>query len=246
MFALSLFLLFASAALTHAQETPSNLTFEGGESFSVPFELVDNRIFVGVWLEGKGPFRFILDTGGYGGFSVETARRIGAKLGNEVQGRGAGESVVTAWETVVRETRVGNGKAGLALKEQDFRVFDFSDMRHVFGSETFDGVIGLPVFSQAVVRVDYGKRLLTFTKPSSFTYKGKAAPVEFELERFLPIVRGEVGGLPARLGLETGDRVVAVDGKRVEGLKLTHTRESFKDARRKRVRPTVHTGAATR
>ncbi len=205
--ALSLFLLLTNVALTRAQETPSNLAFEGGESFGVPFELVDNRIFVGVWLEGKGPFRFILDTGGYGGMSVETARRIGAKLGNEVQGRGAGESVVKAWETVVKETRIGDrSKGGLVLKDQDFRVFDFSDMRHVFGSETFDGIIGLPVFSQAVVRVDYGKQLLTFTKPSSFSYRGKAAPVEFELERFLPIVRGEVDGTPARLGLDTGDR----------------------------------------
>lgn len=204
--ALSLFLLFVNARPTRAQAKASSLTFEGGESFTVPFELVDNRIFVGVWLEGKGPFRFILDTGAGGGFSVETAKRIGAKLGNETEARGAGESVVKAWETVVKQTRVGGGKAGLILKEQDFHVFDFSDMRHVFGSETFDGVIGLPVFSQAVVRVDYGRRLLTFTKPSAFSYAGRAAPVEFELERFLPIVRGEVDGIPSRLGLDTGDR----------------------------------------
>lgn len=144
----ALLLVPVLAGVAAKAQASSNLTFEGGESFGVPFELVDNRIFVGAWLEGKGPFRFILDTGGYGGLSLETARRIGAKLGNEVQGRGAGESVVTAWETVVKETRVGNGKAGLVLKDQDFRVFDFSDMRHVFGSETFDGVIGLPVFSQ--------------------------------------------------------------------------------------------------
>jgi hypothetical protein len=210
-----------AGAVVRAQGAASNLTFEGGESFTVPFELVDNRIFVGVWLEGKGPFRFILDTGGYGGMSAETARKIGAKLGNEVEGRGAGESVVKAWETVVGETRIGDGKGGLVLKGQDFRVFDFSDMRHVFGSEVFDGIIGLPVFSQAVVRVDYGKRLLTFTKPSSFSYGGKAAPVEFELERFLPIVRGEVDGLPVRLGLDTGDRsAFTLKGPFVEGHRL--------------------------
>ena len=84
LFALSLFLLLAHVAASRAQEQPpSNLTFEGGDSFSVPFELVDNRIFVGVWLEGKGPFKFILDTGGYGGISVETAKRIGARLGKK-------------------------------------------------------------------------------------------------------------------------------------------------------------------
>ena len=189
----------ASAQVT----TPDNLTFAGGKtSFTVPFELVDNRIFVNVTLEGRGPFKFILDTGGYGGISVETAKKIGAKLGNEVEGRGAGETIVKAWETSVAETRIG----GLVLKNQDYRVFDFSDMRHVFGSQTFDGVIGLPVFSQTVVRVDYARRTLTFNEPSKFDYKGSGAPVTFELERFLPIIRGEVDGAQVRLGLDTGDR----------------------------------------
>jgi ABC-type amino acid transport substrate-binding protein len=197
-------LLASSAATVRAQvTTPTNLTFDGGKSsFTVPFELVDNRIFVGVTLDGRGPFKFILDTGGYGGFSVETAKRIGAKLGNEIEARGAGESVVKAWETSVAETRIG----GLVLKNQDYHVFDFSDMRHIFGSQGFDGVIGLPVFSQAVVRVDYARRLLTFTDPSKFKYAGAGASVPFELERFLPIIRGEVDAVPVRLGLDTGDR----------------------------------------
>lgn len=133
LFALSLFLLLTHVAQTRAQ---SNLTFEGGESFNVPFELVDNRIFVGVWLEGKGPFRFILDTGGYGGISLETAKRIGARLGN-VGARGPADEA----------------------------------------------------------------------------------------------------------GLKVGDRVVAVEGRSVESLKLISTRESLKDARRKSVRLTVQTGA---
>ena len=50
LFALSFFLLLANAAATRAQGAQSNLTFEGGEPLTVPFELVDNRIFVRVWL----------------------------------------------------------------------------------------------------------------------------------------------------------------------------------------------------
>jgi hypothetical protein len=199
---LALLVSFASEARAQVS-TQNNLTFTGGKSsFTMPFELVDNRIFVPVMLEGKGPFRFILDTGGYGGISVETAKKIGAKLGNEVEGRGAGEAIVKAWETSVTETRVG----GLVLKNQDYRVFDFSDMRHVFGSQVFDGIIGLPVFSRTVVRVDYARRTLTFTEPSKFDYRGGGAIIPFELERFLPIIRGEVDGTQVRLGLDTGDR----------------------------------------
>ncbi|HZT57559.1 MAG TPA: aspartyl protease family protein [Pyrinomonadaceae bacterium] len=199
----ALLLLLAAPAVSCAQGQPSNLTFlDGRESFTVPFEMVDNRIFVGVWLEGKGPFKFVLDTGGNAALSVETAKKIGAKLGNEIRGSGAGESVVTAWETSVAETRIG----GLALKGQGYNVFDFSDMRHVFGAQTFDGVIGLPIFSQTVVRVDYARKLLTFTKPSSFRYGGAGASVPLELNGFIPVVRGEVDGVGARFGLDTGDR----------------------------------------
>ncbi|HEV7891150.1 MAG TPA: aspartyl protease family protein [Pyrinomonadaceae bacterium] len=214
-----LFLVMLLAAMARAQvATPNNLTFVGGKSsFTMPFELVDNRIFVNVTLDGRGPFRFILDTGGYGSISVETAKKIGAKLGNEIEGRGAGETIIKAWETSVAETRVG----GLVLKDQDYRVFDFSDMRHVFGSQTFDGVIGLPVFSQAVVRVDYARRLLTFTEPSKFAYAGRGATVPFELKRFLPIIRGEVDDAPVRLGLDTGDRsAFTLKGPFVEEHKL--------------------------
>ena len=196
-------LLSAAARGQLRAEPPSGLTWAGKDSFNVPFELVDNRIFVDVRIEGKGPFKFILDTGGGGaGFSVEAAQKIGARLGREIQGRGAGEKIITAWETSVKEIRIG----GLVLRDQDCRVFDFSDARHVFGSQRFDGIIGQPVFARAVVRVDYARRLLTFTKPSRFKYRGAAAPVPFELERFLPIVRGEVDGVAARFGLDTGDR----------------------------------------
>jgi len=47
-------------------------------------------------------------------------------------------------------------------------------------------------------------------------------------------------------GLKVGDRVVALDGKSVDSLKLIATREGLKDARRKSVRLTVQSGATTR
>lgn len=221
-FCLCLLLQAALAAVACAQDAASNLTFaDGRDSFTVPFELVDNRIFVEVWLDGRGPFKFILDTGGDGIISEEAAARIGAKRGAVVEGRGAGESIVRAWQTSVRETRLG----GLALKDQPFTVFDFSDLRHVFGAQTFDGVIGLSVFSQSVVRVDYERLQLTFTRPSKFTYSGAGPRVPFERERLIPVIRGEVDGIAARFGLDTGDRsAFTLKGPFVE---QNHLRERY-------------------
>jgi hypothetical protein len=219
---LCLLLQAALAAVACAQAVPSNLTFaDGRDSFTVPFELVDNRIFVEVWLDGKGPFKFILDTGADGILSNEAAQVIGAKRGAEVEGRGAGESIVKAWQTSARETRLG----WLTLKDQPFNVFDFSDLRHVFGAQRFDGVVGLSVFSQAVVRIDYERRRLTFTRPEKFSYGGAGVAVPFERERLVPVIRGEVDGTPARFGLDTGDRsAFTLKGPFVE---QNHLRERY-------------------
>jgi hypothetical protein len=61
---LHLSMLFAILTQCNALEFKSNLALMPGKgSFNMPFELVDNRIFIDVQLNGKGPFKFILDTG---------------------------------------------------------------------------------------------------------------------------------------------------------------------------------------
>jgi hypothetical protein len=143
-----------------------------------------------------------LDNGGYGYISKEMARALGLDLGAEVQGTGSGAKVVSARETVVKDVRLGE----LHITNQDFRVFDFFESRHVFGNERFDGVIGLPVFEKAVVRVDYEHGSLTFTPLAKFHYHGRGTVVPFTLQRFLPLVHGEIDGIAGIFGIDTGDR----------------------------------------
>jgi hypothetical protein len=61
---LTLAMLFVMLTQCNAQDSKSSLALTSGKSsFNMPFELVDNRIFIDVQLNGKGPFKFILDTG---------------------------------------------------------------------------------------------------------------------------------------------------------------------------------------
>ena len=61
----------------------------GKTSSTLPFELIDNRVFVEVQLNGKGRFHFILDTGA-GGFSVveSVARELDLKIEDAGEGQG--------------------------------------------------------------------------------------------------------------------------------------------------------------
>lgn len=62
---LCLLVQLAAAAPSHARGSqapaPGWELVNGKTSFGIPFELVDNRIFIGVMLNGRGPYRFILD-----------------------------------------------------------------------------------------------------------------------------------------------------------------------------------------
>lgn len=203
IFLLAQTLFAASSHALDSQSSPPSFKIANGKtSFSVPFELVDNRIFINVRLNGEGPYHFILDSGGYGQISLELAREINLPLGEEGRGIGAGQNVLVARETKVAEMRIGD----LYLTNQDMRAFSYADARHVFGSKPFHGVIGLPVFQHLVVKVDYERRRLTFTIPSHFKYRGAGTVIPFELERFAPIVKGEIDGVTTKFTIDTGSR----------------------------------------
>lgn len=70
-------ILLAYASASQASDNCATLLNESAHAlavptgravgFSIPFDLIDNRIFVSVCLNGQGPFKFIFDTGAYSG-----------------------------------------------------------------------------------------------------------------------------------------------------------------------------------
>lgn len=172
-------------------------------SVIVPFRLVDNRIFVDIRLNGRGPFRVIFDTGGDNIITPEVARTLGLAVKSVGQSGGTGENLVERGETRVDEMKIGDR---LLMKNQDFAVISFADAPNVFGSERVDGIIGLEVLQKFVVRIDYAHRRLTFRDPAQFSYKGSGAVLSFERPHLVPVVSGEVDGIAGKFGIDTGAR----------------------------------------
>jgi predicted aspartyl protease len=175
----------------------------GKTHISIPFDLIDNRIVIDVKLDGKGPFRFIFDSGAVSVVSMELAREIGLKVeGLTKGGSGVGESTVERGETKISDTEVGR----LHLKDEDFGVLSFSDNKYVFGANRIDGIIGYPLFKRFVVQIDYERRQLTFTEPSEFAYKGQGTVVPIDFDYHLPLIKGELDGVPGIFVIDTGAR----------------------------------------
>jgi len=185
-------------------QAESLFSFAGGKTTAkVPFELIDNRVFVEVRLNGVGPFHFILDTGA-GGFSIadDVAQRLKLQIEDAGQGNGVGEKTVRTGRTHIAKAELGP----LRFEDVEVNVFPGGDSGNVFGRKPMDGIVGLEVFQHVVVRHDYMRKVLTFTLPGAFDYRGRGVVVHFVRTRFLPIVDADLDGVQGKFGIDTGAR----------------------------------------
>jgi Aspartyl protease/PDZ domain len=172
-------------------------------SFTLPFDLVDNRVFIEVRLNGRGPFHFLLDTGAGGvTISADVRQQLALHVADAGAGQGVGEKTVTAGAAQLAQLQMGE----LTLANLETNVMDLSDAPQVFGTKHFDGIIGLPVFERMVVKHDYLNRVLTLTSPDEFGYNGTGVIVHFERPRQIPVVAGVLDGVAGNFGVDTGAR----------------------------------------
>ena len=192
---LILLLLAASFAASDRNSADS-------QAFTLPFELIDNRVFIEVRLNGKGPYHFILDTGAGATMGDNVARKLGLKAEDAGEGQGVGEKQQHFGRTQIAEVQIGE----LRLRDVEFGVTSLDDSPQVFGARPVDGIIGREVFERMVVKHDYIHRILTFTDPRKFNYSGPGLIVPFERPRQIPVVDAELDGIHGKFGVDTGAR----------------------------------------
>jgi hypothetical protein len=173
----------------------------GKTSTSVPFELINNHIYVQVKLNGKGPFRLLCDTGGANIVTPELAAELGLKAQGALQGRGVGEQSEDVGLASVDSLQLGDA----TVDKQLFAVFPMGPFGKVEGI-SFGGLVGYEIFKRFVVKVDYESSQLTLTLPDAFQYQGKGSVVAFRFNEHIPQVDGEIDGVPGRFDLDTGSR----------------------------------------
>jgi predicted aspartyl protease len=190
-------------ALGHATAQTA-VTFNSGKfSTSVPFELIDGRIFVSVTVNGEGPFAFIFDTGGNAVISTKVAERLCLSAGNTETGTGTGEKPITAVDTTVRELQMGD----LRLSNVAFHAISLDDAPAVFGKQPLDGIIGFPILENLIVEVDYEANHLTLTLPSAYMPRNSGTTLHFERLRWVPLVDATLDGIRGKFGVDTGARL---------------------------------------
>ena len=196
--------LSAWAAATSAPSAVAALSLPPGQRrVTLPFELIDNRLFVQAKVNGRGPLHFIFDTGGGNILDTEVARSLGLPLQDSFTMPGAGDGTLPAWRTRVDEAQVG----ALQMQQLPFVVLPLQALRRAIGFARLDGLIGHEVLRRFVVQLDFVKNQITLSEPDqqANTPAGTTAlPIEFSGN--LPLITGHVDGVPARMVIDSGDR----------------------------------------
>jgi Aspartyl protease/PDZ domain len=195
-----------NVAVTDAQFAPPappspDFAIAGGTSTTVPFELLNNHIYVQVKIDGKGPYRMLCDTGGANVVTPEAMKAMSLASEGALQGRGVGEASEDVGVAKVQTLQLGE----VTLRDQTFFVYPMAAFTQVEGVSS-SGLMGYEVFKRFVVTVDYENHRLTLTLPSAFTYTGKGTVVPFKFNNHIPQVAGEIDGVPGLFDIDTGSR----------------------------------------
>ena len=185
-----------SASRFTAPAPPRDFTLHGAAQASVPIALASNHIYLDdVSVDGSGPFRFILDTGGEDILTPQAAQRL--------------HLPVTKDRTTVRSLRIG----GAEMVSQRFSVLPIDLSVKRGDGVQIDGMLGYQLFERFVTRIDYADRLLTLSLPAGPSAQASAplpaasaAVVSLGFDGTLALVHAAVDGLSGSFVIDTGNR----------------------------------------
>lgn len=182
---------------------PRDWSLPGGR-VTVPFRLLNNHIIVDARVNGRGPFPFLVDTGGHGIVTPSTASALDLREQGESEATGAGEHVATSGYAQVESIQVGNA----LLFHQTVTELDFSPV-DVEGL-ALGGMIGVEFFERFVIKIDYGARTLTLIDPANFSALDRVRAgraTHFNFYSHMPEVVGDLDGYRGLFNIDTGSRV---------------------------------------
>lgn len=175
----------------------------GATQTSIPFDLVENHVYLDLKLNGKGPFRFIYDTGGSNIVDPGVAQAIGATGHGSMQGGGVGSTTESLSFATVDEMQIGDA----VLKDQLFAVAPTRQGFGMSGGQPVDGLIGFEVLSRFITTFDYGSNHVILQLPNSTqTASNGSAPLPFVLDGQQPQFACSINGISSQCTLDTGSR----------------------------------------
>ncbi|KGM55574.1 hypothetical protein N800_12695 [Lysobacter daejeonensis GH1-9] len=167
----------------------------------VPLELVDGRIYVQAHVNGRGPFRFAVDTGASGVGRADAS--LVAALDLAVHGQTTtsdGVQSATVDTTHIDSLALG----GLVRTHVEVITRDYGSRTSV--QARFAGILGREFFADGLLVIDYPRKRLTFSRTQGLSTTDANA-LAYERAFRVPVTIGDVQTLG---NLDTGANVAFV------------------------------------
>ena len=166
--------------------------------FAVPFRMIDNREFVDAYVNGKGPFAFVVDTGSISLITPEVAAAVGIASVDAGLSGGVGEKREPMRHAVLDRLTFGD----VSLTKLPVGVGSLRAIRDAIGFARFDGIIGSDVLRRYRTRIDgIGAGVMQLSDAAAV---GVALPFRVVDDEI--VVAGSVNGIAGDFIVDTGDR----------------------------------------
>jgi len=171
----------------------------GARSTTVPIRIEAHKILVDVKLDGRGPFPFVLDTGGHFILTATTARRLGLSV---LAANPARAPWTSSGFVRVRELRIGEA----VVREGVAHMIPYPFVRVERGPlPPKAGWLGLELFERFSAIVDPVRRTLTLTPLRGRHARYPGVRVPLTLDEDAPLVPCRVGGMAGECMVDTGN-----------------------------------------
>src|SRR5579871_647619 len=125
---------------------------------TVPLQIVNNHLYLSVMLNGRGPFTFVLDSGGDYIVTPDVAAALAAKSSGSMQLGGVGSATEAAGFTRLESIGIG----GAVVRNQYAIVLPIATGFGMAEGMRIDGMVGYQLLARFLTTVDYANSKITF------------------------------------------------------------------------------------
>ncbi len=218
-------LLVCFAVWSASGQAPAPRSAEGqnsavqSEVYSAPLELIHDKPYVSVMVNGRGPFRFLIDTG-TGGEVLVTP-----ELAEELLLPAAGHAHLTDPSGLGKQRSEISRIESLNLAGVEFSEVD-AVVHNLYGDANCKGVLGFTLFEDYLLTLDFpGRRMMLTRGKISGDSGGSVLP--FRMPDGVPIVALKIGEQQLEAQIDSGGTGLSVPEKDSRELKFLETPAAF-------------------
>lgn len=198
----------AAISFDKPEEKADDFRFTNGSpALNIPFELVNNHIYVKATVNGHENLDMIFDTGaGATVLNADYTDSLGIETQGRFEGRGTGEK--SADVSVIKDCTLA--LPGVELWDQTMMAISLGALEPYEG-QPIHGIIGYDLISRFIVEIDYEHSVINLYNAKTYVYSGEGDRLPIVLEHNTPRVSARIridsaDTVEAHFSLDTGAR----------------------------------------